>query len=518
MKNISLFLILVCIAFSSCKQQRASAEFTRLDKMLEKQDIYRKQKEARIDSLQYLLRTPKIPIEHKFILYKHIGKEFQLFRSDSAINYFTISLEIAQKLRKTAWIDESKLNLIIALSVSGMYKEASEIQQSIHRENLPDSLLHLWYSCNLQLNHYLALYVRNTPYYQAYQEKEYKYQDSLRLSLPPNSLEARNCEAKKAEVDKDYAKAEKILHGILEETPESSHMYGRSAFTLANVYRKQGLKEKYSQYLAISTISDIQGVIKENSALHNLAIYLYKQGDYKRAYKYIKYSLEDAILCNANLRAVKISHILPVIDATYQLEEKKQKQLIFIFMLVASILSLFLIIAISITLRQMRKLSITKKKLEQANLIKEEYIHHFLDLCSVYVSKLHQFRQTVNRKITVGQTDDLLKMTKASNIAEAEQKEFYTNFDTAFLHLYPNFVEDFNKLLQPQERFTLKPDELLNNELRIFALIRLGIDDSSKIANLLHYSINTIYTYRNKIKNRAINRDKFESQLLKIGL
>ena len=101
-------------------------------------------------------------------------------------------------------------------------------------------------------------------------------------------------------------------------------------------------------------------------------------------------------------------------------------------------------------------------------------------------------------------------------MVESEQKEFYSNFDLAFLHLYPNFVEEFNKLLQPEERFQLKQDELLNNEMRIFALIRLGIDDSSKIASFLHYSVNTIYTYRNKVKNKAINRDKFEEQILSI--
>ena len=168
------------------------------------------------------------------------------------------------------------------------------------------------------------------------------------------------------------------------------------------------------------------------------------------------------------------------------------------------------------TYKQMKKYSAAKEKLNRANLIKEEYIRHFLYLCSAYIGKLHNFRRTVNRKITAGQIDELLKMTKSPDMVESEQKEFYSNFDLAFLHLYPNFVEEFNKLLQPEERFQLKQDELLNNEMRIFALIRLGIDDSSKIASFLHYSVNTIYTYRNKVKNKAINRDKFEEQILSI--
>ena len=141
--------------------------------------------------------------------------------------------------------------------------------------------------------------------------------------------------------------------------------------------------------------------------------------------------------------------------------------------------------------------------MRQANHIKEEYIGHFLNLCSLYIEKLDNFRRTVNRKITAGQTEELLKLTKSSQFAGMEQKEFYANFDNAFLHLYPDFVTEFNRLLQPEERF---------------AIIRLGIDDSSKIANFLHYSINTIYTYRNKVKNRAINRENFEEEIMKIGV
>jgi len=519
MKKILFILLVLHInTFFTHGKSDVLPELIRLDKMLEEQDVYVKQKEARINGIKKKLQSHNISLERTYSLNKQIGEEYQLYRSDSAAHYFQENLKIATKRGNILWVDETKLNLIITFSITGMYKEASEIMQSIDRATLPKSLRPLYYRCQQKTNHYLSLYVHRSPYSEKYTQIEYEYQDSLMSILPPNSLEVRKGEAAKAQTRRDYNKAQEILSQILKEVPESTHMYGKAAFTLASIYEEQGVKDKYTKYMALSAISDIQAVIKENAALQNLALTLYKQGDIKRAYKYIKYSLEDAILCNANLRTIKISHILPVIDAAYRLEEKKQKELMLTFTIVASTLSLLLIIAIFLAYKQMRKLSVTKKKLIQANLIKEEYIRHFLDLCSVYIGKLHSFRRTVNRKITAGQTDELLKMTKSSDMAEAEQKEFYTNFDMAFLHIYPNFVQEFNKLLQPEEIFVLKPDELLNNELRIFALIRLGIDDSSKIANFLHYSINTIYTYRNKVKNKAINRDKFELEVLKIGL
>ena len=308
-----------------------------------------------------------------------------------------------------------------------------------------------------------------------------------------------------------------MLVGLLHDQPETSNIYARAAFSLAHLYKDEKQTDAYGKYLALSAISDIKVSVKENAALSNLAFVLYERGDVSRAYRYIKRSLEDAIFCNARLRTVEISRVLPVIEAAYKQQIERQRHQLVFFLIVVSILSAFLIVSVILIYKQMKKLSATQRNLKQANHIKEEYIGHFLNLCSIYIEKLDRFRSTVNRKITAGQAEELLKLTKSSQFAGVEQKEFYANFDNAFLHLYPNFVAEFNELLQPEERFVLKTGELLNTELRIFAIIRLGIDDSSKIANFLHYSINTIYTYRNKVKNKAINRDKFEEEILKIG-
>lgn len=468
---------------SVCAGKGTDTILVRLDKVLGQQQIYMKQKEGRIDSLKRLLARPSLTLQQKFRLNKRLGTEYELFVSDSAMAYFDRSLSIADSLHNVSWVDEIRLCQVSVLSVSGMYKEAWDRLHGINRTTLPDSLLPAFYNCGRQLNSFLASYSHDSAYVAKYAALQNKYRDSLLTVLSPALPEYRLYEAERFVATRQYMQAKKIFQELVHSQPEESNVFARAAFSLAQLYRDEGRPEEYEKYLILSTISDIKASVKENAALPSLAFVLYGQGDITRAYHYIKRSLEDAIFCNARLRTIEISGMLPVIDAAYKLQ-----------------------------------ISVARRHLRQANHIKEEYIGHFLNLCSLYIEKLDNFRRTVNRKITAGQTEELLKLTKSSQFAGMEQKEFYANFDNAFLHLYPDFVTEFNRLLQPEERFIMKPGELLNTELRIFAIIRLGIDDSSKIANFLHYSINTIYTYRNKVKNRAINRENFEEEIMKIGV
>lgn len=515
-KFLSLF-ILLCFTFLASAGNGVDSVLIRLDQVLSQREAYMERKETRIDSLKQQLRRPSLTLSQEFILNKRLGMEYELFVSDSAMRYLDRSLLIAKELHHTAWIDEIHLCQVTVFSVSGMYKEALETLHRIDRSCLPDSLLPAWYNCGRQLNSYLALYSHNTAYTTDYEREHHLYRDSLLSVLSPALPHYRLYEAEQLVAAKNNVQARKVLLSLLHDLPESSNVYGRAAFSLALIYKEEGNVDAYEKYLALSAISDSKASVKEYAALQSLAIALYEQGDINRAYRYIKYSLEDAIFCNARLRTVEVSALLPVIDAAYKLKAEEQRNQLILFLILVSILSLFLIIAVGLVYKQMKKLSATQRNLKQANHIKEEYIGHFLNLCSIYIEKLDHFRRMVHRKATAGQTEELLKLTKSSQLAGMEQKEFYANFDSAFLHLYPRFVEEFNELLQPEERLILKQGELLNTELRIFAIIRLGIDDSSKIANFLHYSINTIYTYRNKVKNKAVNRETFEEEMLKIG-
>lgn len=515
---IVVMIPLFFCVLSVCAGKGTDTILIRLDKVLGEQQIYVKQKENRIDSLKRLLDRPSLTLQQKFRLNKGIGTEYELFVSDSAMKYFDRSLSIADSLHNVSWADEIRLCQVSVLSVSGMYKEAWDRLHGIDRTMLPDSLLPAFYNCGRQLNSFLTSYSYDSAYVAKYATLQNEYRDSLLTVLSPTLPEYRLYEAERFVATRQYVQAKKIFLELVRSQPEESNVFARAAFSLAQLYRGEGRPEEYEKYLILSTISDIKASVKENAALPSLAFVLYEQGDITRAYHYIKRSLEDAVFCNARLRTIEISSMLPVIDAAYKLQIERQRRQLVFFLIIVSLLSVSLIVSVILIYKQVTKLSAARRNLRQANHIKEEYIGHFLNLCSLYIEKLDNFRRTVNRKITAGQTDELLKLTKSSQFAGMEQKEFYANFDSAFLHLYPDFVTEFNRLLQPEERFIMKPGELLNTELRIFAIIRLGIDDSSKIANFLHYSINTIYTYRNKVKNRAINRENFEEEIMKIGV
>jgi cell division protein FtsL len=293
-------------------------------------------------------------------------------------------------------------------------------------------------------------------------------------------------------------------------------------------------------------MSDIRAAVKDNASMAALSTLLYNENKIDRAYEYIKFSFEDAAYFNSRLRYMQISNILPVVTAAYQSKSDKQKAHLRNLLIIISLLSIVLLLSILFIYNQVKKLAKARKELQTVNLklrdlnvhlsdantrlnelnnelsesnhVKEQYIGNFFSICSDYIDKLDGFRRNVNKQIADREVAELFEKTKSKRLIDDEIREFYDNFDHTFLQIYPDFVEDFNALLNEDEQIVLKKGELLNTELRIFALIRLGINDSANIAKLLRYSVNTIYNYRVKVKNRAsVPRDDFENYVMKIG-
>ena len=317
----------------------------------------------------------------------------------------------------------------------------------------------------------------------------------------------------------------------LAKIPFGTPEYALTSYQRAMIYRQKKDREKEKYYLALSSLSDIQSAITDHASLWMLADLLLKDGDIERAYHYIRFSWDETNRFRARSRSWQSADILSLIDKNYQATIEGKNRILVAYLTLISVLTLLLISAIVYIYRQMKRLAEarnhlqeTNEQLKSANLelsesnrIKEEYIGRFMSLCSSYIDKLDGYRRMVYKMVSSGQIGEVVKVTRSSQGLEAELNALYKNFDTAFLHLFPNFVTQFNSLLLEDEQVVLKRDELLNTELRIFALIRLGINDSSQIAEFLRYSVNTIYNYRAKVKNKAcVSRDDFENLVRKI--
>jgi hypothetical protein len=318
------------------------------------------------------------------------------------------------------------------------------------------------------------------------------------------------------------------------------------AYLISENFKAKKEKEQEKKWLAISAISDLELVKKENISLRELAFILYEEGDIESAYEYIKRSLDDAVFCNSRLRTYEISKMLPIINETYEAKNKSAKRQLIVFLFSASVLALFLLGVLVLLFKQMKKVAKAQKNVELANnqlsvlnqqlqgfnsklnqtnlelaetsLLKEIYIGRYMDQCSVYIGKMEEYSQKLKVMATAGKVNDLVSTVKSKAFIDKELKEFYSQFDQTFVQLFPTFVEEFKDLLNEPDSIIIKKGEVLNPELRLFALIRLGIKDSAKIAEFLRYSASTIYNYRSQIKNKAKGpREQFELKVMLIG-
>jgi len=540
------FIILACVFFSFPLFAKSEMDslLRVLDKTIENYQSYANLKERKLDQMKSLLRYTSSDNQR----YEICGKlydEYNSYKSDSALIYAIKKLQIAEKLKNKRDLTDSRMNLAFIMGVTGMYNEAMDILNTINIAEAPD-LKAYYFHIYRTIYGFMADYTVSSQEKERYEIITATYRDSLLATNPPNSSAHIMVKSDQLIVKKQYDEALKLLLPYFPTIKENNHDRAIIAFSISEAYHGKGERNLEKRWLTISSIYDIRSATKEYISLRSLAFILYEDGDINRAYNYIKRSLEDALFCNARLRTIEISQMLPIIDKAYQLQTEAHQRDLIISLVSISILSLFLIIAILFVYRQMKKLALTRKHLSianeqlsnlnkelsltnqqlkatnntlgEANIIKEEYIGRYMDQCSVYIDKLDEYRRLLNKTAVAGKIEELLLKIKSKQFIEDELKEFYDNFDSTFLQLFPTFVEEFKALLSDHEDVTLKSGQLLNTELRIFALIRLGITDSVKISHFLRYSLSTIYNYRTKLRNKAIGeRGEFEENVMRIG-
>lgn len=534
MKNILLTVLLLLTQYTAFSITDPDSLYKRLDKVMDNRQLYMANKEEKIQGIKQLLHIENLSPQQTYDINLKLCYEYKKYKSDSAVFYILKNVQIGRDLANQYLRNKAEIELAWLYSTAGLYIESKNLLDNIERRTMDPRLLADYYECYNEFCSHYGQSNNNILYY----AKSELYRDSLLKVVDPASLKYQIVSAENILYKGKRREAETALLSLLEKTTDKNPERAVIAYLLGRMYMDETKMDLQKKYFAVSAITDIENSIKDNASLQSLALTFYKEDDIDQAFRFIEAAVNDALFCNVRYRTVEGSSFYPIINASFQEKEKKQKMEFRLYLILISIMSLFLIAGIIYTYKQMKRVSKIRRELfktneklsklnyqlqqtndnlSESNHIKEEYIAHFFDLCSTYIDKLENYRKALQKKASNNQLEDLFKTLKSTSIVETELEELYKNFDTVFLNLYPTFVRDFNVLLVAEERIQPRHGELLNTELRIFALIRLGITDSVKIASFLRYSLRTVYNYRTKVRNKAIARESFEEMVKEIG-
>lgn len=563
-----LFILIVCLLFPAyvcADTSKHALEENRkllhsLDSLLEQQDLFVRVKEERIKQLKMQYSRVK-DVKELYAMNRMVYLEYRVYDADSALHYINKNIQLAQQTNNRTWEVVSLLEQSFVLTSSGLLTEALKAVSDIQPEELPQNLRSEYFGrlCTLysRLRDYSS---ENSQLSEHYNNLQKAFRDSVYLTATPDELRYWNCRAWLYLGTPEIEPVKQAFEENKQTLSNDSRKYSIATYNLSAIYRSENNDSKYLENLILSAMADIRSVNGDIGSLQEIAEYLFKHGEIDRAYNYILYCSQKAMLFHNRVRIVKMSHLQNQIYKAYQEQSRTQQKHLQASLIAVSFLFLVLIGAFLFIRKQMRRLKEANLKLDstnqklsvnmdalstahqrleevnmqlkdlntqlqevndqlrESNYVKEEYIGYVFNICSTYISKLEEFRKNINRKLKVGQLEDVKAMTDSSATASNELKEFYQNFDTIFLHLYPDFVGDFNALLLPEERIELKEGELLNTELRIHALIRLGITDSVKIADFLHCSAQTVYNNRLRTRNKSIiPKEDFINAVKKLG-
>lgn len=523
-----LFMVGVSSVFAADDTGKLYAE---LDALLLRRDDFCRAKEARIDSIKSLKKGVN-SYSGLFGLYNDVFLEYYTYRSDSAFHYLSLAEDIAVRLSVEKYIDKCKINRSLLLATTGYFSQSLDVLKEIDRDRLDSSLLFDYYSAFEWVYSVWSEYSADDAFAVDFRNKEMLYNDSMLQVLEPTSNEFMYWSGELYARKGNQYEAQKFYEKALDGLKVDTRLYACVTCGLAFAYKKQSNMKDYEKYLIMSAISDITCPLKENLSMQELAMLLYQnpEPDLVRANRYINYSMEDAMFYNNRLRMLEIAKKFPPIVNTYQNKWIEKNTVLVRAVYFISFLGILLVLAMLYIFRQLKLLRTQRSivtdmneqlkelnsELLKTNRTREEYVSLFIELCAAYIDKLNKYQDFVKRKVKAKQVDDLLKIANSSKMSDSDARQFFVNFDTAFLTLYPNFVSEFNMLLREGEEIVPAKGEILNTELRIYALVRLGIKDSSRIATLLFYSPQTIYNYRTTVKNKAKNREEFEEQVKKV--
>lgn len=509
-------MFFIPVSAATITDKDVAQALTRLDSELRHRQSYISKRKLQADSLRKLLAVDQ-RTETRLDVIRQLGDAYNSLNIDSALWFYNHGLREAEAARSDSMTALFALKAATYFPLLGFFNASQEILDSVKAAGIPRGMEAEYQDARRQAAFYVSTFFNDYPEVsQDYLARSQQAQSKLLDLLQPDSPRHRLNHGEVLFYTRRYRKAQECLEILISEIPDSHPLYARACHILADIAKTEGDYRKYSYYLAKSATADVRCATLEVASLQELGNHLFVNGEVERAHYYMSIALENAVECHVPLRMIEASRMLPFVQNAHALSEKRSKTLLWLALalaIAAAVIAAFAIVRVRNKQKELMKLALT---LEDAGQLKDNYISQFLKLCSIYMEKLTSFNRMVYMKLTAGKADDLMKLTKTGKMVEELSAEFYDVFDDALLKLYPDFVSEVNKLLQENEQIVLKEGERMNVELRILALMRLGITDATHIARMLNYSVNTIYTYRNKLKNKAIDRDHFEQQVMAI--
>lgn len=531
-RYILVFIYLLLPIFQvSAESSRLMESLQSLDVLLTRNSEFTKVKEDRIAKLKTDLALCNNNQEQRYQNCIRLYEEYKAYQYDSAFHYAQHSFDLAVHLCNLEYQLESKCAIIFCLLSAGLFKEAFEELHAINYEDVDNSYKKIFYSLAVRLNYAISDYNRNTIFCQKYIEKGSFLTDSLLKYSEQNTWESDYYMAQREMKLRDYLNSIALFEKLLLRDDLDIHTKAIVHSCVGWMYWQNGNEESGLINLAESAKCDIIASIKETTSLCALAELLYERGDIKRANNYIQYSLENANFYGARHRKIEVNNILPIIEQKRYLLLQQQRNIILIGVTIISLLVFALTYVLFVLLRQKRKIEDARlqiiehnKRLKEVNMqlkevnrIKNEYIGNSFYQSAQFIDKIEKVYKTVTIKIAARQYNDVDFYLKNTMIRE-ERNNMFEIFDKTFLRIFPNFVQEYNNLFPDSERrYPLQTDSL-TTEMRIFALIRLGVTENERIAQFLNKSIHTIHTYKTRIKNKSlVENEKFEEQIMKIG-
>lgn len=497
-----LFWFTLCAGCLSAHAMQQS-EIDLLDQELQKKAVYDHRKHLRIDDIR---QDESLSTYERYVL---LFEEYQSLNYDTAFSLVNKMVDEAQLLGHPDYKAQAELKRAFIYLSSGLFHESVAVFSSIDPSTLSKEDQIYYYTHFARLKYDMADYVQGDLSYTYTTEGNALSEKALKLLDPSDTVQYWSTSALYRSKMNDYPRAIEQFKLALACSSISEHEKAIAYSSIAHAYTLQGETDLADSYLIQAAISDLRSSTKEAVALALVAQRLYQEGDLQRAAGYIRQAMDDAEYYNARHRQLSVGRIMPIIEQEQVQTLEHTNHLIAFQSTLLYILLAALIITLIILANRMRAIRKAKNtiqtmndKLIEANRIKEEYIGTFCCSMSDLLTRLERYERFVRRKAQEKRTDELIVIP---NYIDAHncRRDFYKQFDQSFLHIFPNFVRDFNALLREGEQLTVKGNELLSTELRIFALIRLGITDNEQISKVLNYSINTVYTYKTRVRNRS---------------